>query len=305
LKKTEKIWMDGKFVDWDEAKVHVLTHALHYGTAVFEGMRCYETDEGPAIFRLWDHLERLYNSAKIHMMKITYGKEELAKAIKETIKINRVRECYIRPIAYYGYGEMGLNPRGNPINVAIAVWPWGAYLGEEGLKRGVRCKISSWIRIDTRTLPPLAKATANYLNSVLAKLEAIECGYDEAILLNSNGFIAEGSGENIFIVKGGILLTPPTSSGALYGYTRDSIIELARDLSIPVVERDILREELFMADEAFLTGTAAEVTPIREVDGREIGSGSIGPITERLQGKFFQVVRGRDPRYKKWLELVQ
>ncbi|MEM3022815.1 MAG: branched-chain amino acid transaminase, partial [Candidatus Bathyarchaeia archaeon] len=222
-----------------------------------------------------------------------------------TIKINRMRECYIRPIAYYGYGEMGLNPKGNPINVAIAVWPWGTYLGEEGLRKGVRCKISSWIRIDTRMLPPLAKATANYLNSVLAKLEAIECGYDEAILLNSNGYIAEGSGENIFIVKDGALLTPPTSSGALYGYTRDSIKELAKDLSIPLLEREILREELFTADEAFLTGTAAEVTPIREVDGRAIGSGSIGPITKRLQEKFFQVVRGKDPRYKKWLELVR
>jgi len=305
LERTEKIWMDGKFVDWDEAKVHVLTHALHYGTAVFEGMRCYETDEGPAIFRLWDHLDRLYNSAKIHMMRIPYGIEELAKAIKETIKVNEIKECYIRPIAYYGYGEMGLNPKKNPVNVAIAVWPWGTYLGEEGLRRGVRCKISSWLRVDTRMLPPLAKATANYLNSVLAKLEAIDCGYDEAILLNSNGYIAEGSGENVFIVKDGSISTPPLSSGALYGYTRDSIEELARDLSIPIFERDILREELLMADEAFLTGTAAEVTPIREVDGRTIGSGSIGPITKRLQEKFFQVVRGKDQKYKKWLELVR
>ena len=305
MERTEKIWMDGKFVDWDEAKVHVLTHALHYGTAVFEGMRCYETDEGPAIFRLWDHLDRLYNSAKIHMMRIPYGIEELAKAIKETIKVNEIKECYIRPIAYYGYGEMGLNPKKNPVNVAIAVWPWGTYLGEEGLRRGVRCKISSWLRIDTRMLPPLAKATANYLNSVLAKLEAIYCGYDEAILLNSNGYIAEGSGENVFIVKDGSISTPPLSSGALYGYTRDSIEELARDLSIPIFERDILREELLMADEAFLTGTAAEVTPIREVDGRTIGSGSIGPITKRLQEKFFQVVRGKDQKYKKWLELVR
>ena len=305
MERTEKIWMDGKFVDWDEAKVHVLTHALHYGTAVFEGMRCYETDEGPAIFRLWDHLDRLYNSAKIHMMRIPYGIEELAKAIKETIKVNEIKECYIRPIAYYGYGEMGLNPKKNPVNVAIAVWPWGTYLGEEGLRRGVRCKISSWLRVDTRMLPPLAKATANYLNSVLAKLEAIDCGYDEAILLNSNGYIAEGSGENVFIVKDGSISTPPLSSGALYGYTRDSIEELARDLSIPIFERDILREELLMADEAFLTGTAAEVTPIREVDGRTIGSGSIGPITKRLQEKFFQVVRGKDQKYKKWLELVR
>jgi len=296
--------MDGKFVDWDEAKVHVLTHALHYATAVFEGIRCYNTVKGPAVFRLKDHVNRLFNSAKIHMMKIPYSTDEITKAIKDTVKINKIKECYIRPIVYYGYAEMGLNPRKNPVNVAIAVWPWGTYLGEEGLKKGVRCKISSWIRIDTRTLPPLAKSTANYLNSVFAKLEALDCGYDEAILLNMAGQIAEGPGENIFIVKDSCLVTPPRSSGALYGYTMDSVKELAVDSSIPVMEREIIRDELLMADEAFFTGTAAELTPIREVDGRTIGSGSIGPITKRLQDRFFNVVRGKESRYEKWVDLV-
>ena len=304
MDKTEKIWMDGKFVDWDEAKIHVLTHALHYATAVFEGIRCYDTVNGPAVFRLRDHVGRLFNSAKMHMMKIPYSTEEITKAIKDAVKVNKVKECYIRPIVFYGYNEMGLNPRKNPVNVAIAAWPWGTYLGEEGLKNGVRCKISSWIRIDTRTLPPLAKSTANYLNSVFAKLEALDCGYDEAILLNMAGQVAEGPGENIFIVRDGCIVTPPRSSGALHGYTMDSVKQLAEDSSIPVMEREIIRDELLMADEACFTGTAAELTPIREVDGRTIGSGSIGPITKKLQDRFFNVVRGKDSRYEKWLDLV-
>jgi branched-chain amino acid aminotransferase len=296
--------MNGEFVDWDEAKIHVLTHAFHYGTAVFEGIRCYNTTKGPAIFRLDGHVKRLEKSAKIHMMPLSFSISDIANAIKETVRINKIKECYIRPIAFYGYGEMGLNPRKNPVNVAIAVWPWGTYLGEEGLKKGVRCKISSWIRIDTRILPPLAKSSANYLNSVFAKLEALDSGFDEAILLNMRGSVAEGPGENIFIVKDGSLITPPRSSGALYGLTMDSIMTLARDLSITVVENEILRDELLMADEAFFTGTAAEVTPIREVDGRIIGSGSIGPITKKLQDKFFEVVKGKNPKYQKWLDLV-
>ncbi|MGQ9542971.1 MAG: branched-chain amino acid transaminase [Candidatus Bathyarchaeia archaeon] len=304
MEKTEKIWMDGRFVDWDDAKIHILTHSLHYATAVFEGIRCYRTVKGPAIFRLRDHVKRLYDSAKIHMMKIPYPIDELTQAIKDTVKVNKVQECYIRPIVYYGYGEMGLNPMRNPVNVAIAVWPWGTYLGEESLRKGVRCKISSWIRVDTRTLPPLAKSTANYLNSALAKLEAINCGYDEAILLNMNGYVAEGPGENIFIVRNGQLVTPPTSSGALYGYTMDSVKVFADEFSIPIIEREIIRDELLTADEAFFTGTAAEVTPIREVDGRIIGSGSVGPITKKIQGKFFQVVRGEDPKYEGWLEPI-
>jgi branched-chain amino acid aminotransferase len=305
VNKTEKIWMDGVFVNWDDAKIHILTHALHYGTGVFEGIRCYETARGPAVFRLRDHMKRLYNSAKIHTMEIPYRMDELTRAVKETVKINKVRECYIRPIVYRGYGEMGLNPLRNPVNVAVAVWPWGTYLGEEGLRKGVRCKVSSWMRIDTRILPPLAKSTANYLNSVLAKLEALSCGYDEAILLNMNGYVSEGPGENIFMVKDGCLVTPPRSSGALYGFTMDSVMELAKDMSIPTLEREIIRDELYMADEVFFTGTAAELTPIREIDGRVIGSGSVGPLTKQLQDKFFRVIRGEDPKFEKWLDYVK
>ena len=304
MQKTEKIWMDGKLVDWDSAKIHILTHALHYGTAVFEGIRCYNSIKGPAVFRLREHMNRFLNSARIYLMKIPYDLDGLCQAVKETIKANKVKECYIRPIAYYGYREMGLNPSGNPINVAVAVWPWGTYLGEEGLRKGVRCKISSWVRVDSRILPSQAKCSANYANSALAKLEALNCGYDEAILLNINGHIAEGPGENIFAIKDGTLITPPTSSGALYGITRDSVMETAKEFGIPCIERDILKDELFLADEAFLSGTAAELTPIREVDGRTIGNGSRGPITEKLQTKFFQIVKGEDEKYYKWLDFV-
>ena len=304
MKKTEKIWMDGKLVNWDSAKIHILTHSLHYGTAIFEGIRCYNSVKGPAVFRLRDHMSRFLNSAKIYLMKIPYDLDELCKAIKETIKANKVEECYIRPIAYIGYNEMGLNPMKNPINVAVAVWPWGTYLGEEGLERGVRCKISSWIRVDSRILPPQAKCSANYANSVLAKLEALNCGFDEAILLNINGHVAEGPGENIFTIEDDVLITPPTSSGALYGLTRDSVKVIAKEFGIPCIEKNILRDELFLADEAFLTGTAAELTPIREIDGRVIGKGSRGPITEKLQAKFFQIVKGEDEKYHKWLDFV-
>ncbi|MEM3653263.1 MAG: branched-chain amino acid transaminase [Candidatus Bathyarchaeia archaeon] len=304
MEKTEKIWMNGHFVNWDDAKIHVLTHALHYGTGIFEGIRCYATENGPAVFRLKDHIKRFFNSAKVYLIKIPYSIDELCKAVKETIKVNKLKECYIRPIAFFGYGDMGLNPLENPIEVAIACWPWGTYLGEEGLKKGVRCKISSWTRVDTKILPPLAKATANYANSVLAKLEALNCGYDEAILLNQHGYVAEATGENIFIISNGVLITPPLSAGALYGITRDSVIEIAKDFGIEVLEKNILREDMFMADEAFLTGTAAEVTPIREVDGRIIGSGSRGPITKKIQEKFFDIVKGKDKRYKKWLDFV-
>ncbi|MEM3030929.1 MAG: branched-chain amino acid transaminase [Candidatus Micrarchaeia archaeon] len=302
--ETELIWFNGKLVPWKEAKVHVLTHALHYGTGVFEGIRCYETTKGPAVFRLKDHLRRLFNSAKVYLMKLPYSEKELYDATLRLIRANKLKSCYIRPIAFYGYGEMGLNPLKNPIDVAIAVWPWGTYLGEEGLRRGVRCKISSWCRIDSRILPPQAKATANYFNSVLAKLEALQCGYDEALVPNINGLISEGPGENLFIVSRGTLITPPPSSGILYGITRDSVIKIARDTGIPVIERELPREEIFTADEAFFTGTAAEVTPIREVDGRVIGSGGRGPITEKLQSKFFDIVKGKDKKYFAWLDFV-
>ncbi|MEM3078372.1 MAG: branched-chain amino acid transaminase [Nitrososphaerales archaeon] len=302
--KTELIWMNGRFVKWDEAKIHILTHGLHYGTGVFEGIRCYETKEGPAVFRLKDHIKRLFDSAKVFMMEIPFTFEEIFEATKETIRANKLKECYIRPIVYYGYKEMGLSPLNNPVEVAIACYPWGTYLGEEGLKKGVRCKVSSWRRIDSRMLPPLAKLTANYANSILAKLEALNCGYEEAILLNFDGKIAEGPGENIFIVKNGRLITPPLSAGALPGITRDSVITMAKDQGIITIETDILREQLFLADEAFFTGTAAEITPIREIDGRVIGDGSRGPITGKLQSEFFRVVRGEVKKYLNWLDFV-
>jgi len=298
------IWMNGKLVKWDEAKIHILNHGLHYGSSIFEGIRCYETDDGPAVFRLKDHIKRMFNGAKIIMMRIPFTEEEIYKGVKETVKANRMRECYIRPIVYYGYGEMGLSPLGNPVDFAIACWPWGTYLGEEGLKKGVRCKVSSWLRIDSRMLPSLVKVSANYVNSILAKLEALDSGYEEAILLNFHGMVAEGPGENIIIVKDGNLITPPTSSGALIGITKDSIITMAKDLGITTIQRNILREQLLTADEVFFTGTAAEVTPIREIDGRVIGNGSRGPITEKLQSEFFRVVHGENKNYSDWMDFV-
>lgn len=293
--------MNGELVPWDEAKVHILTHALHYGTGVFEGIRCYETQKGPAVFRLGDHIKRMMDSSKIYLMKLPYSEQQLSDAIIQTIRSNKLKECYIRPIAYFGYGEMGLNPLHNPVDVAIATYPWGTYLGEEGLGRGVRCKVSSWCRLDPRVLPPLAKATANYLNSVLAKVEALQAGYDEAIVLSTSGAVSEGPGENIFFAKNGELVTPWIASGPLQGITMASVREIARDFGIRVVEREVLREELFLADEVFFTGTAAEVTPVREIDGRVIGEGARGPITGKIQAKFFEVVRGKDPKYVKWL----
>lgn len=296
--------MDGKLVSWDDAKVHVLTHALHYGTGVFEGIRCYETQRGPAIFRLADHVRRMVESSKIYLMKLPYSEQQLSDAIIQTIRANKLKECYIRPIAYYGYGEMGLNPLKNPVEVAIAAYPWGTYLGEDGLRKGVRCKVSSWCRLDPRVLPPLAKATANYLNSVLAKVEALQTGYDEAIVLSTSGTVSEGPGENIFIVKNGELITPWIATGPLQGITMASVKQIAKDFGIRIVEREVLREELFLADEAFFTGTAAEITPIREIDGRIIGEGRRGPITEKIQSKFFEIVRGKDLAYEKWLTFV-
>ena len=304
MEKAEKIWLNGKLVDWDEAKIHVLTHALHYATAVFDSIRCYKTPRGPALFRLKDHLQRLHNSAKIYSMKIPYSVEELCQATRELVQVNRFSECYVRPIAYYGYQEMGVNPLNNPVEVAIITWQWGAYLGEEGLENGIRCKISSWLRPDSRMLPPLAKASANYGNSVLAKLEALQCGYDEAIQLNSQGYVCEGTGENIFIIKEGVLFTPPTEAGALEGITQNSVITMAQDMGMTVIQKNISREELFLADEAFLTGTAAEITPIREVDERVIGRGVKGEITAALQARFFDICRGKDEKYLHWLEFV-
>lgn len=305
INPTKFIWMDGRLVPWKEAKVHVLTHTLHYGLGVFEGIRCYETDKGPAVFRLKDHILRLENSAKLVGMKLPYSVDELVRAVKQTIRANEIKECYIRPIAFYGYGVMGLNPEGSPVSVAIAVWPWGTYLGEEGLEKGVRVKISRWLRIDPRILPPQAKLVANYANSIFAKLDALDSGYDEAILLNTQGFVAEGPGENVFIIKDGVLITPPLSAGALEGITRDSIIRIARDKKIRFEERNISRKQLYNADEAFFTGTAAEVTPIREVDDHIIGNGRRGKITEELQSTFFGAARGKIARYGSWLDHVE
>ena len=294
--------MDGDIVPWEKATIHVMTHSLHYGSAMFEGIRCYKTDRGTMIFRLDAHMKRLFRSAKIYEMEIPFTSEEIVKGIKSLIVANHIEECYIRPIVYYGSDEVGVNPKGNKVHVSVAMWPWLPYLGEDGLRKGVRCKISSWSRIDQRSLPTMAKAAANYANSILARTEAQKLGYDEAILLNTNGFVTEGTGENLFTVRDGVIVTPPLSAGILPGITRDSIIQLGRDISYVVKERNISRGELLVSDEVFLSGTAAEVTPVREIDNDLIGSGSLGPTTEKIQTKFFEIVRGKDPKYFKWLE---
>jgi len=303
IPKTKKIWMDGKFVDWDKANVHILTHTFHYGLGVFEGIRCYETISGPAIFRLDEHVERLFNSAHIFLIDIPYSREKIKHTVIETIRVNKIKECYIRPIVYIGYGAMGLYPKGNPINVAIAVWPWGTYLGDKGLKNGIKVKISSFIRNHVNSNMSRGKVCGYYINSQLAKKEAIACGYDEALLLDTEGYVSEGSGENIFIVRKGTVKTTPLTS-ILEGITRDSIIEIAHDEGIEVREERFTRDELYIADEAFFTGTAAEVTPIREVDGRKIGTGKPGNITKRLQSIFFDIVRGRNKNYDSWLTRI-
>jgi branched-chain amino acid aminotransferase len=303
ITKTKKIWMDGKFVDWDKASVHILTHTLHYGLGVFEGIRCYETETGPALFRLNEHIERLFNSARIFLMNIPYAKKDIKKAVVETVRINKIKECYIRPLVYMGYGAMGLYAPENPVNVSIAVWPWGAYLGEKGVKNGIRVKTSSFITNHVNSNMSRGKVTGYYVNSQLAKKEAISCGYDEAILLDTEGYVSEGSGENIFMVRKGILKTTPLTS-ILEGITRNSIIEIAYDEGIPVREQKFTRDELYISDEAFFTGTAAEVTPIRLVDGRNIGTGKPGKITKRLQSIFFNTVKGRNKKYESWLTRV-
>jgi branched-chain amino acid aminotransferase len=303
IEKTEKIWMDGELVPWDEARVHVLTHSLHYGSGVFEGIRTYSASDGPAVFRLTDHIQRLFDSAKLIMMEIPWTRDQLVDACKLTVRESGLDSCYVRPIAFLGYGEIGLNPLPCEVNVSIAVWPWGAYLGEESLEAGVRMKVSSWRRMDPNVNPVAAKGTGIYINSSLAKVEAVKSGYDEAILLNTQGYVAECTGENLFIVKDGVLITPPLSSGALAGITRDSIMTIARDLGVPVKEEQLLRHDLYLADEAFLTGTAAEVVPIRSVDDREIGNR--GEITRKLQETYFAAVRGEVEQYKDWLEYVR
>jgi branched-chain amino acid aminotransferase len=303
IPKTEKIWMDGKFVNWDNATVHVLTHTLHYGLGIFEGIRCYETVKGSAIFRLDEHIERLFKSAQIFLIEIPYTKKDIRDAIIETIKINKIKSCYIRPLVYIGYGAMGLYPKGNPINVSIAVWSWGTYLGEEGIEKGIRVKTSSFIRNHVNANMTRGKVSGYYVNSQLAKKEAISCGYDEALLLDTEGYVSEGSGENIFIVRNGVLKTTPLTS-ILEGITRNSILDIAADEGIKIREERFTRDEIYIADEAFFTGTAAEVTPIREADGRVVGEGKPGKITRRLQTIFFDIVKGKNRKYKSWLTKI-
>ena len=299
----DKIWMDGELVAWDDAKIHVLTHTLHYGCGVFEGIRAYETSRGPAVFRLEEHIDRLFNSAAIYMLDIPYTREQLIAATVETVRVNEVPSCYIRPLVYLGYGEMGLNPLPCPVNVSIAVWPWGTYLGDEGIRNGIRLKISSWRRHDPNTMPPAAKGTGMYINSSMAKVEALKAGYDEAVMLSPQGNVSECTGENIFLVKGGVIVTPPTSAGALEGITQDSVRRIAADHGIEYRVENLLRSDLYTADEAFLSGTAAEVVPIRSVDDRELGDP--GPITRQIQETYFAAVRGEDDRYKDWLTHVR
>jgi branched-chain amino acid aminotransferase len=302
IEATRKIWMDGEYVDWDKANVHVLTPSLHYGWGVFEGIRAYETDAGTAVFRLTDHMKRLFRSAKIYHMEPPVSLEGAVKVTKDLVAMNEVKSCYVRPLVYLGYGEIGLNPLNSPVRMMIACWPWGAYLGEEGFEHGVRAKVSSWRRLDANIIPPAAKATGQYLNSSLAKAEALKAGYDEGILLNPNGYVTDGSGENVFIVREGTLLTPPPSAGCLAGITRDSILHIAADEGIPVRETDLVRTDLYLADEAFFTGTAAEVVPIREVDDRVLGDP--GPITRRVQEVFMAAIHGKHERYKDWVEPI-
>lgn len=303
LEPVEKIWMDGKFVAWKDATVHVLTHSLHYGLAAFEGIRCYKGKTGSAIFRLREHVDRLFDSAHIGLMAMPYDKKQIAEAIIETVRINRLEACYIRPLVYIGYGAMGVHPGDNPIRVAIAVWKWGAYLGDEALVKGMSACISSFTRHHVNVSMTRGKISGYYVNSILAKQQAKADGYDEAILLDPEGYVAEGTGENVFIVRRGVLKTTPLTS-VLEGITRNSVIELARERNIPVVEERFTRDEMYIADEVFVTGTAAELTPVREIDKRRIGAGSPGPITLALQNAFFSIVRGEDPSHESWLTRI-
>jgi branched-chain amino acid aminotransferase len=299
---TEQIWMNGDLVPWDQATTHVLTHSLHYGMGVFEGIRAYETDKGPAVFRLTEHMERLHDSARIVLMELPYTVEELVAATKDTVRASGLPSCYIRPIAYFGYGEMGLNTLPCSVDVAIACWPWGAYLGDDAVSKGVRMKISSWTRHDHNTMPPLAKTTGNYVNSSLAKVEALKAGYDEAIMLNPQGFVSECTGENIFVSRNGTLVTPPSAAGALPGITQDSVMTIARDFGFEVTVDYISRSDVYIADEMFVCGTAAEVSAVNSVDDRPIPCP--GPMTTAIAGEYAKAVRGQVDRYKDWLEYV-
>jgi branched-chain amino acid aminotransferase len=301
VEQTAKIWVNGELVDWDDARIHVGAHGLHYGTGVFEGIRCYDTPQGPAVFRLTDHMRRLHDSAELIYMELPYSVEELRAATNELLTANGLRQCYVRPIAFYGFGQLGVSARGNPVETVIMAWPWGTYLGEEALATGIRAKISSWQRIPANVVPHASKATGVYLNSMLAVTEAQKAGYDEAILLTPEGTVADGPGETIFVVKGGRLFTPDLATGILHGITRDSVLRIAADLGREVVEKTLIRSDLYLADEVFMCGTAAEITPVRSVDDHELG---VGPVTRELQATYLDVVHGRSDRYAEWRELV-
>ena len=305
MEKTEKIWLDGKFVPWHEANVHVLTHTLHYGLGVFEGIRCYQTkNKKSAIFRLHEHVDRLFNSAIVLGIDIPFSQKEIFTAIQLVVRKNKLKECYIRPIVFLGHNQMGLNPNGVDVRVAIAAWPWGTYLGDEGISRGIRARVSSFTRHHVNITMTRAKACGHYVNSILAKTEAVRDGYDEAILLDSQGYVSEGSGENIFLLSKGRLKTPALSCSNLEGITRDSVFDIAKHLKIEVEEGRVTRDELYIADEVFLTGTAAEITPVREIDNRTIGNGKRGKATTRIQKMFFEIVHGSHAKFKKWLSEV-
>ena len=304
MQESNWIWMNGELVKWNDAKVHFLTHALHYGTGIFEGIRCFLTPKGPAIFRLGEHLTRMFESAKIYIMKMPFSVDKVADATKATVNANKLDECYIRPLAFYSYGEMGLNPLPNRVSLGIACWRWDSYLGQKAEKEGIRCQVSSWRRVNSSTMPPQAKSTANYAHASLAKVEALKAGYDESIMLNTEGMVSEASAENVFRVKDGIVSTPPASAGVLRGITRDTIIKIVPEIRLEFRRSDISREELYTSDELFLTGTAAGVTPVREVDGREIGTGE-WPITQRLQKTYDEIVHGRNPKHSNWLTLAK
>jgi branched-chain amino acid aminotransferase len=299
-----KIWMDGQLVEWRDAKIHVLSHTLHYGCGAFEGVRAYSTARGTAIFRLREHTERLFNSAKILRMQIPFGFEQVVEAQKEVIRANRLDSGYLRPLVWIGDKKLGVSPKGNTIHLMVAAWPWGAYLGEEGLKRGIRVKTSSYTRHHVNITMTQAKAVSNYTNSILANMEATDEGYDEAMLLDAAGFVSEGAGENLFVIRKGVVYTPDLSAGALNGITRDTVFAICRDLGLSVVEKRITRDEVYICDEAFFTGTAAEVTPIRELDRIPLGAGERGPITGKIQSAFFDIVNGRNPKYAEWLTVV-
>ncbi len=299
-----KIWMDGQLVEWRDATIHVLSHTLHYGCGAFEGVRAYNAVGGTAIFRLQEHTERLFNSAKILRMKIPFSMDQVVAATCEVVRVNQLESCYIRPLVWIGSEKLGVSPKGNQIHLMVAAWPWGAYLGEEGLKRGIRVKTSSFTRHHVNITMTQAKAVSNYTNSILANREALDDGYDEALLLDASGFVSEGAGENLFVIRKGVVYTPDLSAGALNGITRDTIFAICQDLGLKLVEKRITRDEVYICDEAFFTGTAAEVTPIRELDRIELGAGSRGPITEKIQAAFFDIVNGRNPKYTEWLTRV-